>query len=211
MLSGISWKDFFECMAVLLVLYYIYVVAKYYRLEVIGLVTGKRSVEEDARAADTRSGSVVVGPDRKPVGELAVVPVSEDANTGQPGAGVGPGGNAVGKAAGSNGRDSPLSGGAGGTDQVTLFKGEGPGPGQTPELFKVMEKVLTRLKGVVSQAVVAGTNRDELTDHVSEVLSGYRQLKGTPYQEAINNFLVRTCTSNFSFTPDEQELQGLWR
>ena len=137
--------------------------------------------------------------------------VSEDSDTGKPGAGAGQGGNAVGKAAGGNGRDSPLSGGAGETGQVTLFKGEEPGPGQTPELFKVMEKVLTLLKGVVSQAVVAGTNRDELTDHLIEVLSGYHQLKGTPYQEAINNFLVRTCTSNFSFTPDEQELQGLWR
>lgn len=95
--------------------------------------------------------------------------------------------------------------------QPTLFKAEGPAPGQSPELFKVTEKVISLLKGVVSQGMVSGTGKEELMDHFRGVLGSYGQLKGTPYEQAINNFLVRTCAANFSFVLDGEMLRRLWR
>ena len=95
--------------------------------------------------------------------------------------------------------------------QPTLFKTDGPAPGQSPELFKVMEKAITLLKGVVSQGAASGTGKEELTDHIREVLGSYRQLRGTQYEEGINSFLVRTCASNFQFVLDAELLKRLWR
>jgi hypothetical protein len=95
--------------------------------------------------------------------------------------------------------------------QPTLFKAEGPAAGESPELFKVMEKAITVLKGVISQGASSGTGTEELTDHIREVLGGYRQLRGTQYEVAINNFLVRICATNFSLVLDADMLRRLWR
>ena len=95
--------------------------------------------------------------------------------------------------------------------QPTLFKAEGPAAGQSPELFKVMEKAITVLKGVISQGAASGTGKEELTDHIRGVLGSYGQLRGTPYEETINSFLVRTCASNFQFVLDAEGLKRLWR
>lgn len=91
-----------------------------------------------------------------------------------------------------------------------LFGSKEAEPERTPELFKVMEKVMLLLKGVVSQGAVRRVSREELLDQLAGVLSGYHQLKGTPYQDAVNNFLMRTCSSNFSLLLGENELEVLW-
>jgi hypothetical protein len=92
--------------------------------------------------------------------------------------------------------------------QATLF--EEREHSESPEMFKVMEKVIGLLKGVVSQAVAERLPVDDLLDHFREVLGNFGQLKGTPYQIAINNFLARTCTSNFSLVLDEDGVGSLW-
>lgn len=92
--------------------------------------------------------------------------------------------------------------------QATLFQEREHS--ESPELFKVMEKVIGLLKGVVSQAVAERLPVDDLLDHFREVLGNFGQLKGTPYQIAINNFLARTCTSNFSLVLDEDGVGALW-
>ena len=92
--------------------------------------------------------------------------------------------------------------------QPGLFRDEDRG--RSPELFNVMEKVIGLLKGVVGQAVAEKLPAEDLLDHFREVLRNYGQLKGTPYQVAINNFLARTCTSNFSLVLDEEKVKALW-
>lgn len=94
--------------------------------------------------------------------------------------------------------------------QPALFGSEDEMGDRTPEMFKVMEKAIERVKEVVSQGVTRKTSREELLDQLSEVLGMYRQLKGTHYQEAVNNFLIRTLSSNFSLMLGEKELEVLW-
>jgi hypothetical protein len=81
---------------------------------------------------------------------------------------------------------------------------------QVPELYKVMEKVIAQLKGVMDEGMVSRAGREELTDHIRGVLSGYRQLKKTPYQVSINNYLVRVCSAQFALSLDEGQLEALW-
>jgi hypothetical protein len=82
--------------------------------------------------------------------------------------------------------------------------------GETPEMFKVMEKVILLLRQVVSEAAATGVRREELEDRIRMVLSGYRQLVKTPYQVSINNFISRVCTTTFSLRLSEAEIAGLW-
>ena len=80
----------------------------------------------------------------------------------------------------------------------------------TPEMFKVMEKVVTVLKSVIAQGVTTGISPEELLAQIGEVLSRYGHLKVTPYQGAVNSFLIRTCSSNFSLMLEEEDLVALW-
>jgi len=97
-----------------------------------------------------------------------------------------------------------------GDGQPGLFRAEPKGQGETPELFKVMEQVIGLLKDVMTQGMALHSTREELTDRIREVLVKYGQLKRTPYQVAVNNYLVRTCGSQFSLALDEAELERLW-
>lgn len=94
--------------------------------------------------------------------------------------------------------------------QPGLFGGGLAQPDPAPTLFMVMEKVIVLLKGVVSKGVAEGISREDLLGQLSDVLAKYGQLKGTPYQDGINNFLTRTCSSNFSLLLGEDELDVLW-
>jgi hypothetical protein len=79
------------------------------------------------------------------------------------------------------------------------------------ELFKVMEHVVGLLKSVVAEAVSTRITRDELLSRIRQVLSNYHHLRKSPYEVAINNFLVRTCASNFSLPLSDDDVAGLWR
>ena len=95
-------------------------------------------------------------------------------------------------------------------DQGSMFAGEAAKVGETPEMFKVMEKVIVLLRQLVNDSVATGIRREELEDRIKMVLSGYRQLMRTPYQVSINNFIQRTCTTNFSFLLTDKEIAELW-
>jgi hypothetical protein len=81
---------------------------------------------------------------------------------------------------------------------------------QASELFKAMEKVIGLLKQMISDGVTSGIGRDDLLDHIRELLAQYRHLRRTQYQIAINNFLVRSCASNFSLPLADEDLAKLW-
>lgn len=94
--------------------------------------------------------------------------------------------------------------------QVTLFDEKAATDTDKPELFKVMEQVISKLRTIVEDGVNSGITKEELEDHVRGVLASYKYLRQTPYEVAINNFIVRTCTTHFSLMLSEEELAQLW-
>ena len=81
---------------------------------------------------------------------------------------------------------------------------------QRDMLFRAMGTVIVQLKEVVRRAKEDGTDRESLTGQLSDVLRNYGQLKGTSYQAGINNFLTRTCSTNFSLLLGAEELEVMW-
>jgi hypothetical protein len=74
-----------------------------------------------------------------------------------------------------------------------------------------MEQAIGQLKEVIKQGALNRLDREELLDDIREVLGNYQQLRGTAYDQAINNFLMRVCTSEFSVILDEREVVELWK
>jgi hypothetical protein len=116
----------------------------------------------------------------------------------------------AGQEAGASPIDTDKSQVAEGPVQTRLFDTKESKPGQAAELFNVMEKVVELLKGVVAQGIVDGDEPGLMMEYFRQILSKYGYLKGTPYQVAINNFLIRTCSKSFSMVLGEQELESLW-
>jgi len=79
---------------------------------------------------------------------------------------------------------------------------------KTPKLFKVTEKVAALLREVMNEAAATGVTRADLEDRIQKVLAEYRYLVKAPYEVAINNFISRTCRTQFSLT--EEDLRRLW-
>jgi hypothetical protein len=104
----------------------------------------------------------------------------------------------------------PAVAGAVPAKQGSIFPSTAPTGSEDAEMFKVMEKVVGLLKGLISDGVTSGIGREDLLDHIRGVLGSYRQLRKTPYQEAINNFLERSCATNFSLPLSAEDLAGLW-
>lgn len=154
MLKQISWAQFGFFLFAAIVVYYLYVLVRFYHKEIGDLLAGKKRRPAPARK------------------EASASPTSVDGG------------------------------------QASLFGTDRPD--ETPELFKVMEKVISDLKTLVGVAVADRWGAEELKDRIQEVLGKFGQLKKTPYQIAINNYIVRVCSSNFSLVLDEDELEGLW-
>jgi hypothetical protein len=156
MLHSISWARFGAVLFIAMVIYYGYVLLRFYGRELRALVTG---------------------------------------------------GNA-----GNNGMTQEIKGEKKGTGmeggQAPLFPEAGVG--ETPEMFKVMERVVLLLRQVVSEAAATGVKREELEERIRMVLSGYRQLVKTPYQVSVNNFISRVCMTAFSLRLSDADIVELW-
>jgi hypothetical protein len=164
MLHRISWGDFSIFILVLTGIYYLYIITRFYRVEVLGFFVRKGQ----------RSGGAANGrPD-----------ILKDGKRGQEGQTAG--------------------------NQPELFQDEARTE-QGDVLFKVMEQAIGQLKEVIKQGALNKLDRENLLDHIREVLGNYRQLQGTAYDQAINNFLMRVCTSEFSVILDEREVVELWK
>lgn len=144
MLEGISWGQFTEFMLVATSGYYVYVLGRYYRREIVARLRG---------------------------------------------------------------RPEPKAKGAGPPGTKT---GVQPGEDAGGVMFKAMEEAIGHLKAITAQAVANKMDSENMLDHVRELLGRYRQLKGTAYESAVNNFLVRTCSTNFSVALSDAEVKALW-
>ncbi len=164
MLHSITWGQFGLVIFIGLVLYYGYVVVRYYGRELSGFAQGNKN-RQDRKGAKLEPAEEAKG---------AVT-----------------GGTSVGDQAAGQG---------------SMFSERAAVEGQTPELFKVMEKVIVLLRQVVSEAAATGVRREELEDRIRMLLSGYRQLVKTPYQVSVNNFISRACATNFSLRLTDAEI-----
>lgn len=112
--------------------------------------------------------------------------------------------------------------GAGGTGSLD---GVGPHEGDTladfredtaltnsvNEPFRLTEQAIGVLRRVIKQTVDNKMDRENLLEHIKEVLSGYRQLRKTEYADAISNFLIRECLGELSMKLTEEDVNGLWK
>ena len=95
-------------------------------------------------------------------------------------------------------------------NQAELFLQDRRG-GQDDAHFRTMERAIAVIRQLITQGIENKLDRENLLDHIREVLSDYRELRGTTYDQAINNFLVRVCSSEFSLMLGEGELAELWK
>ena len=95
-------------------------------------------------------------------------------------------------------------------NQPELFGKEGAvggGDGQ----FQLMQRAIGVIRQVIAQGIESKLDRENLLDHIREVLGDCRQLRKTEYAETINNFLIRVCSAELSLELGEKELAGLWK
>ena len=95
-------------------------------------------------------------------------------------------------------------------NQTELFEPVGPGDGED-ELFQTMQRAIGVIRQVIAQGTENKLDRDNLLDHIRQVLGEYRQLRKTEYAETINNFLVRVCAAELSLELGDGDLARLWK
>jgi len=184
MLHTITWLQFVSFLFICLGIYYAYVLIRYYNREVLDYVLKRRGqvarLEADA----------MEGPSGKEAGRPEVVDRS--------GPGAEKGMRLVsGKTAGPDGV------------QGEMFEGQ-PGEHETPKGFRQMEKAVALLQALTVDWSVTTLRREELEEEIGKILSGYRQLRGTEYEVAINNYLERTCKTRFALTLADEDVKRLW-
>lgn len=94
--------------------------------------------------------------------------------------------------------------------QPELFAKEG-GDAEGNEQFQQMQRAIAVVRQVIEQGIVNKLDRENLLDHINEVLGDYRALRKTEYGETINNYLIRVCSAELSLELGERELAGLWK
>lgn len=78
-------------------------------------------------------------------------------------------------------------------------------------LFSIVQELLPDLQDVFQTASRKGYVKEELLFALQSKLEPYHQLKLTPFQRAVNNFMEAECYSLCSIQLDEQDLDYLWR
>jgi len=94
-------------------------------------------------------------------------------------------------------------------NQTELF--ERGMPQSSDERFDLMQRAITVIRQVITQGIENRLDRENLLDHIREVLGDYRRLRNTEYAETINNFLIRVCSSELSLEIGEGDLMELWK
>ncbi len=74
-----------------------------------------------------------------------------------------------------------------------------------------MQEAIGVLGEVVKQSAANQLDRENLLDHIRQVLGGFLQLRGTTYDDAVNNFLVRVCATELSLVLSDGDLAELWK
>jgi len=102
--------------------------------------------------------------------------------------------------------ERPAAGGGG-----NRSKEAAAGSGGGDEQFQAMQQAIGVIRQVIAQGIENKLDRENVLDHIRQVLGDYRKLRRTEYAETINNFLIRTCKSELSLELGEAELAELWK
>lgn len=94
-------------------------------------------------------------------------------------------------------------------DQAELFEMAGLGEGN--QQFRQVQRAIGVIRQVITQGIENKLDRENLLDHIREVLVDYRKLRKTEYAVTINNYLIRVCASELSLELGEQDLAALWK
>jgi hypothetical protein len=117
--------------------------------------------------------------------------------------------SAMGKGVSNKGSGEGVAPEAPGNQSGLLIR-EGSGGGGD-EKFEQMQRAIGTIRQVIAQGIENKLDRENLLDHIREVMGDYRQLRKTEYAETINNFLIRVCQSELSLEIGEAELAELWK
>jgi hypothetical protein len=219
MLQSISWLQFGSFIFISLVVYYAYVLYRFYGGEVLGLVArwkggGAGVKDEQVRKADGKVEEVKTGKEKE-TGKAGKGGSGEGGErkpdvlvAAEQEAGQGPK-RAADKQAGAAEQEVGHGSGLSGEGQGVMFE-EAAAEKPEPEMFKVMEKVVALLRAVLNEGAVTGVRREELEDRIQQVLGKYRHLLRTPYGTAINHFITRACMTQFSLALGKEDVQRLW-
>ena len=202
MLQSISWLQFGSFIFISLVVYYGYVLYRFYGREVQGVL---------ARWKDGRAGvegGQVEKADRKVV-EVGMAGKGSNSEDGERKAGEPVA--AEQKADERVAAEQEVGHGPGlsGEGQGVMFE-EAAAEKPEPEMFKVMEKVVALLRAVLNEGAATGVRREELEDRIQQVLVKYRHLLRTPYARTINHFITRACMTQFSLALTAADMHRLW-
>lgn len=81
---------------------------------------------------------------------------------------------------------------------------------QTDHLFDEVETLSVKIKDAVADAFSKDYNKEEFFFLLEITLKAYPQLKGIPFQAAINNLIVSECDKHGFIRPSSEELDKLW-
>jgi len=95
-------------------------------------------------------------------------------------------------------------------DQTELFEKAGTDAGDNEQL-QLMHRAIAVIRQVIAQGLVNKLDRENMMDHIKEVLGDYGGLCKTEYAEEINKFLVRVCAADLSLELGEEDLAALWK
>ncbi len=81
---------------------------------------------------------------------------------------------------------------------------------QTDHLFNEVEELSAKIKEAVADASSKDYNKEEFFFLLQVTLKAYPQLKGIPFQTAINNLIISECDKHGFIHPSSEELDRLW-
>lgn len=82
---------------------------------------------------------------------------------------------------------------------------------ETENLFKEAEQLTAKLKEAIANASFKNYNKEEFTFLLQLTLKEYPNLKGSPFQVAINNLIASECEKHGSLHLSAEEQVMLWK
>lgn len=81
---------------------------------------------------------------------------------------------------------------------------------ENDNLFKVVDELISKLKSAISDVVTKKYNKHEFIFLLQLTLKEYPILKGSPFQDAINNLIASECEKYGFIRLSAVELMELW-
>ena len=77
--------------------------------------------------------------------------------------------------------------------------------------FKLMERKVEIIGQIIEQGRDNEMDRENVLDHVRQVINETRELKGTKYERIINSYIMRVWSGEMGTLLEEDEVADLWK